>query len=153
MAKSTAGRVWYALALLVAGIMLIVGGVDGANWIMGMIVTVIGVITIVLGVMSICSRNVMFGIIEIIFGILMVSFAWTIAWVAFLVNGVMLIAYGISGLVSRRGIFSNIMNILIGVMIVFLGCGNAAAWDFMNIFFYVSGGFLIVDSILVLFNV
>ena len=153
MGNSKMGRVWYALALLVAGIMLIVGGVDGANTIMWIIFTVIGAITIVLGVMSICTRNILFGIVEIIFGILMISFAWTIAWVAFLVNGVMMIAYGLSGLIKRNGgIFSNIVNILVGVIIVFMGIGNKAAWDFMNVFFYISGAMLIVDSILVMFK-
>ena len=152
MAKSTMGRVWYALALLVAGIMLIVGGVNGAETIMGIVVTVIGAITVVLGVMSIFTHNVLYGIVEIIFGILMISFAWTIAWVAFLVNGVMMIAYGISGLIRRQGIFSNIVNILVGLVIVFMGAGSAAAWDFMNVFFYVAGAMLIVDSILVLFR-
>ncbi len=153
MANSKMGRVWYALALLVAGIMLIVGGVNGANTIMGIIVTVIGAIVIAMGVMAICSHNVIMGIILIIFGILMISFAWTIAWVAFLVNGVMMIVGGISGLIKRNGgIFSNIMNILIGVVIVMLGCGSGAAWDFMNVFFYIAGALLIVDSILVMFK-
>ena len=152
MAKFTMGRVWYALALLVAGIMLIVGGVNGANDIMGIIITVIGAVVIVLGVMSIFTHNVIMGIVEIIFGILMISFAWNIAWVAFLVNGVMMVAYGLSGLFKKNGIFSSIMNILIGVMIILVGVGNNAAWDFLNVFFYISGGLLIVDSVLVLFK-
>lgn len=151
MAYLKLGRVWYALALLVCGIMLIVGGVNGANTILGVIVTVIGAIAIAMGVISICSHSMVTGVILIALGVVMIIFAWTIAWVAFLVGGAVMIIGGIADLIERRGgIFSNILSILIGVVIVLLGCGNGAAWDFMNVFFYIAGALLVVESVLVL---
>jgi hypothetical protein len=152
MEKQTTNRIWYAIALLICGIMLIVGGVNGAQTIMQVIITVMGVIAIVFGAMAIFSRNILFGILVIILGIAMISFGWTIAWVAFLVNGVMMLIYGIAGLIKRQGIFGSLMNILIGIVVIMIACGNKEAWDFANVFFYIAGGLLAVDSVLVLFR-
>ena len=151
--KFTLNRIWYAIAMLVMGILLIVGGVNAANSIMSVIVTVIGGLAIVFGVFSIVAHQIGFGVAEIVIGALLISFAWTIAWVAFLVMGAMMIVYGVIGLIGRHGprkILSDVVSLLCGVLIILVGCGCGWAWSFANVFFYVAGAFMIVDSILTL---
>ncbi len=143
-------RVWYAIAMLVMGILLILGGVNGANTIMGTIITVLGVIAIVFGIFSILAHSIALGVIEIVVGALLISFAWTIAWIAFLVFGAILLAYGIIGLAHKRNIVSNIIALLVGILIILIGCGCNFAWQFANIFFYVAGVLMIVDAVLAL---
>lgn len=151
-AKFALGRVWYALALLVCGILLIVGGVDGANAIMEFLVTAIGVVSIVMGIVGLFSHQIFMGILMIVMGIGMISCAWTIAWVAFLLIGAMMLVSGFFGFFRGVGFFTSLANVLVGVSILLIGFGNRFAWNCANIFFYVSGAMLVVDSVLVLFK-
>ena len=151
-AKFTLGRIGYAVALLLCGILLIVGGVDGANSILEFLITAIGVVSIVMGIVGIFSHQVLMGILMIVMGIGMISFGWTIAWIAFFWIGAMMLISGILGFFRGIGFFTSLMNVLVGISILLIGFGNAWAWNFANVFFYVSGVMLIIDSVLVLFK-
>ena len=150
-ARRNLSWLWYAILMIVVGIMLIVGGATAANDIMGTIVTVMGVVYIVIGILDIFTLDPVDGIIFLVIGILMIIFAWTIAWVAFLVFGILMFAYGLVGLIRHTGnVVANILDLVLGIMIILVGFGNNYAWDYVNIFFYVAGALMIVDGIIVL---
>jgi hypothetical protein len=149
--KVNRSNVWVAIAWIVIGVLLIIGGVSAAQSMMGWIVTILGVVWIIIGALDLAARNTVNGIVEMILGVLMVVFAWTISWVAFIVLGAALLVYGILGLVNHVGaVWVNIIHLLLGVFIVLLACGVEAVWEFTNILFYVAGGLMIVDGLLVL---
>lgn len=149
--KLTLGGIWYAILLMVMGIMLIVGGVGGAQQIASVIVTVVGVIYIVMGILSIVHHGVVWGVIDIVLGVLIMSFAWTIAWVAFLVFGIILIINGFSGYaITTGGVLYKVCNIITGIMVILVACGCGWAWSFANIFFYIAGALMLIDGILLL---
>lgn len=142
---------WAAIARILLGILLLVGGISGAQAFVGTILTVIGVFAIVYGVISIVVlRSLPLAIIEIVIGVLLISFAWTIAWIAFLVIGVYLIAVSIRGLATSHVIIPSILGMLAGVFIVLIGCGVNWAWSFGNIFFYIAGALMVIDGICLL---
>lgn len=143
--------IWVAIARIVLGLLLLVGGISGAQAFVGTILTVMGVVAIVYGVFTIITlRSLPLAIIEIVLGILLISFAWTIAWIAFLVIGVYLLVSSIYGLAVSHVVIPNIIGILAGVMIVLIGCGVNWAWSFGNVFFYVGGALMIVSGICML---
>ncbi len=141
----------YAIVMIAVGIMLLFGGVNAANQIMGIIVTLIGVVLIALGIVSILSKNLPYGIVLLAVGILVVIFAWTLAYIAFILLGVLLFAYGLDDLIKKRGsIASNLIALLIGISIILLACGSRFSWQFLNILFYIAGALTLVDGIILL---
>ena len=91
------------------------------------------------------------GIAYLIFGVLLIAFAWTLAWIAFLAIGVLLLVNGIANLVTRRGwVVNNVIALVVGILVLLLAFGVNWAWSFVNIIFYVVGALMIVEGILVL---
>lgn len=141
----------YSFVMIFVGILLCVGGASSASDIMGILITVIGVLWIVFGVLDLITADLVSGILFLVLGILLVIFAWTIAWVAFLVLGILMLVYGLLGLVRKTGtVLGNILELVLGILILLIAFGNHLAWDFANVFFYIAGALMIVEGILTL---
>ena len=141
----------YSLVMILVGILLCVGGAASASDILGILITVIGVLWIVFGVLDLLTADLVSGILFLVLGILLVVFAWTIAWVAFLVLGILMLIYGLLGLVRKTGtVLGNILELVLGILILLIAFGNHLAWDFANVFFYIAGALMIVDGIITL---
>lgn len=143
----------YSILMIAFGIAFVVGGTNTATWLMGAVVTVIGVLVIISGVLSVTTLNMLTGIVEIAVGVVLIIFAWTIAWIAFIILGAALLAYGIIGLLKHQGFMAaNIVALLIGALVVCMAFGVKGTWEFMNIFYYIVGALMIVDGVLMLFR-
>ncbi len=150
ISKSQSAMV-YAILMIVFGIAFVVGGAGTANWLMGAIVTIIGVLVIISGILSLTTFQPLVGVVEITIGVVLIVFAWTIAWIAFIILGAALLAYGIFGLLKHSGLlFANIIALLIGVLVICMAFGVQGAWEFINIFYYIVGALMIVDGVLML---
>ncbi len=142
---------WMAIAYIVLGILLVVGGINGAQAIVGTILTIYGVICIVEGIIFMTVfHSLPVSIFWIVVGVLLVSFAWTIAWIAFLVIGIYMLVNSIRSLCTNHTIVSSIIGILCGLFIILIGCGVNWAWDFGNVLFYVGGALMIAEGIVML---
>ena len=149
----TQSTIIYAIIMIALGVAFIIGGVDTAGSIMGIVVTIIGALTIVSGVFSIFTFQPIVGAIEIAVGIVLIVFAWTIAWIAFFIFGFGLAIYGFMGIIKKNGsIIANICALGIGILIVCMGFGVKGAWDFINVFYYVVGALMIIDGVIMLFR-
>ena len=149
--KTIPSYVLYAILLIVLGILFLVGGAGTAKNLLNIILTVGGVVLVVLGVLNLLAGLLPIGIAYLIFGVLLIAFAWTLAWIAFLAIGVLLLVNGIANLAKRRGwIVNNVIALVVGVLVLLLAFGVNWAWSFVNIIFYVVGALMIVEGILVL---
>lgn len=143
----------YALLLIVLGILFLVGGAGTATHLMEILVTVMGVALIVWGVLSIAHKDVTAGIIQILVGVLLIVFSWTVIWIAYIALGIGLAIIGVSGIVQKQGrLVTNIVDLIIGIILILLAFGEKGAWSVANVFFYIVGALMIVDGIMVLFN-
>lgn len=149
--KTIPSYVLYAILLIVLGILFLVGGAGTAKNLLNIILTVGGVVLVVLGVLNLLAGLLPIGIAYLIFGVLLIAFAWTLAWIAFLAIGVLLLVNGIANLAKRRGwIVNNVIALVVGILVLLLAFGVNWAWSFVNIIFYVVGALMIVEGILVL---
>ena len=149
--KTIQSYVLYAILLIVLGILFLVGGAGTAKNLLNIILTVGGVVLVVLGVLNLLAGLLPIGIAYLIFGVLLIAFAWTLAWIAFLAIGVLLLVNGIANLAKRRGwIVNNVIALVVGILVLLLAFGVNWAWSFVNIIFYVVGALMIVEGILVL---
>lgn len=138
---------------IVVGILLLVGGASTFDKMMSIIVTVYAVYLIVMGVLYVVSKNVLDGIINIVFGAVLLSIGWTsIAWISTLILGIYLIIVAIYSTFSVFHLFkvSSLLTLLIGILLILIACGNHFAWQFINVFFYICGAFILVRGILTL---
>ena len=143
----------YALLLIVLGILFLIGGAGTATHLMEILVTVMGVALIVWGVLSIAHKDVTAGIIQILVGVLLIVFSWTVIWIAYIALGIGLAIIGVSGIVQKQGrLVTNIVDLIIGIVLILLAFGVQGAWSVANVFFYIVGALMIVDGIMVLFN-
>ena len=143
----------YAILMIVFGIAFVVGGAGTASWVMGAIVTVIGVLVIVSGIFSLMTLQPLTGVVEITIGVVLIVFAWTIGWIAFIILGAALFAYGVLGILKHQGLlFANVFALLIGALVICMAFGVQGAWEFINIFYYIVGALMIVDGVLMLFR-
>lgn len=143
----------YALLLIVLGILFLIGGAGTATHLMEIFVTVMGVALIVWGVLSIAHKDVTAGIIQILVGVLLIVFSWTVIWIAYIALGIGLAIIGVSGIVQKQGrLVTNIVDLIIGIVLILLAFGVQGAWSVANVFFYIVGALMIVDGIMVLFN-
>lgn len=143
----------YALLLIVLGILFLVGGAGTATHLMEILVTVMGVALIVWGVLSIAHKDVTAGIIQILVGVLLIVFSWTVIWIAYIALGIGLAIIGVSGIVQKQGrLVTNIVDLIIGIVLILLAFGVKGAWSVANVFFYIVGALMIVDGIMVLFH-
>ena len=149
--KTIQSYVLYAILLIVLGILFLVGGAGTAKNLLNIILTVGGVVLVVLGVLNLLAGLLPIGIAYLIFGVLLIAFAWTLAWIAFLAIGVLLLVNGIANLAKRRGwVVNNVIALVVGILVLLLAFGVNWAWSFVNIIFYVVGALMIVEGILVL---
>lgn len=149
--KTIPSYVLYAILLIVLGILFLVGGAGTAKNLLNIILTVGGVVLVVLGVLNLLAGLLPIGIAYLIFGVLLIAFAWTLAWIAFLAIGVLLLVNGIANLATRRGwVVNNVIALVVGILVLLLAFGVNWAWSFVNIIFYVVGALMIVEGILVL---
>ncbi|MDD7618389.1 MAG: hypothetical protein PUJ43_00860 [Bacillales bacterium] len=149
--KTIPSYVLYAILLIVLGILFLVGGAGTAKNLLNIILTVGGVVLVVLGVLNLLAGLLPIGIAYLIFGVLLIAFAWTLAWIAFLAIGVLLLVNGIANLAKRRGwVVNNVIALVVGILVLLLAFGVNWAWSFVNIIFYVVGALMIVEGILVL---
>ena len=149
--KTIPSYVLYAILLIVLGILFLVGGAGTAKNLLNIILTVGGVVLVVLGVLNLLAGLLPIGIAYLIFGVLLIAFAWTLAWIAFLAIGALLLVNGIANLVKRRGwVVNNVIALVVGILVLLLAFGVNWAWSFVNIIFYVVGALMIVEGILVL---
>ena len=149
--KTIQSYVLYAILLIVLGILFLVGGAGTAKNLLNIILTVGGVVLVVLGVLNLLAGLLPIGIAYLIFGVLLIAFAWTLAWIAFLAIGDLLLLNGIANLVKRRGwVVNNVIALVVGILVLLLAFGVNWAWSFVNIIFYVVGALMIVEGILVL---
>ena len=147
-----------AIIFIVLGVMLLIGGVGAATNILMWIVFVMGIVLIVFGVLALLGGLIPVGVVELVVGILMVSFAWTLAWVAILVLGVLLLVAGIQGLGGKGNALTVVLDIILGIALICfsLGINWGNAWfgdvwaTISNILFYVLGALMIVDGVLML---
>jgi hypothetical protein len=143
----------YALLLIVFGILFLIGGAGTATHLMEIFVTVMGVALIVWGVLSIAHKDVTAGIIQILVGVLLIVFSWTVIWIAYIALGIGLAIIGVSGIVQKQGrLVTNIVDLIIGIVLILLAFGVQGAWSAANVFFYIVGALMIVDGIMVLFH-
>lgn len=108
MAKYVARKIrttpiWYAILLMVIGILLIVGGSGAAESITKGIITAVGVLLAAFGIIRLIAGDFIMGVVLILFGILIAVFAWFFYWLCFLILGVVLFASGVTRLVYHRG--------------------------------------------------
>lgn len=158
MAKYVARRIrtapiWYAILLMVIGILLIIGGSGAAESITKGIITVVGVLLAVFGVINAIAGFFVMGVIQILFGILIAVFAWFFYWLCFLILGIVLFASGISRLMRHQGwIVTNIVNLVVGIAIIILSLGFKFEWAQVAVeILYISAGvLLLLDGILIL---
>lgn len=158
MAKYVARRIrtapiWYAILLMVIGILLIIGGSGAAESITKGIITVVGVLLAAFGIISLLAGGFIMGTILILFGILIAVFAWFFYWLCFLILGVVLFASGVTRLVNHQGwIITHIVNLVVGVAIVLLSLGFKLEWAQIAVeALYISAGvLLLLDGILIL---
>lgn len=149
--KTIPSYVLYAILLIVLGILFLVGGAGTAKNLLNIILTVGGVVLVVLGVLNLLAGLLPIGIAYLIFGVLLIAFAWTLAWIAFLAIGVLLLVNGIANLAKHRGwVVNNVIALVVGILVLLLAFGVNWAWSFVNIIFYVVGALMIVEGILVL---
>jgi len=67
--------------------------------------------------------------------------------------GIGLAIIGVSGIVQKQGrLVTNIVDLVIGIVLILLAFGVQGAWSVANVFFYIVGALMIVDGIMVLFN-
>lgn len=145
--------IWYAILLIILGVLLVIGGAGMAETISKVVITVMGVFLLAYGIINTLAGFTFLGILQIIFGILMICFAWFFYWLAFLVLGVILFAYGISRIAHHQGwLITNIINLIVGLAIILLSMGFKFAWaeTVVQIIYIVAGALLIVDGILIL---
>lgn len=145
--------IWYAILLMVIGVLLIIGGSSAAESITKGIITVAGVFLIVFGVINVIGGGFVMGVIQILFGILIAVFAWFFYWLCFLILGIVLFASGISRLVHHQGwILTNIVNLVVGVAIILLSLGFKFEWAqiAIEIIYITAGVLLLLDGILIL---
>ncbi len=158
MAKYVAKKVgeaplWYAIVLMVVGILLIIGGSSAAESISKWMITVIGIVLAVFGILSMLGGLIGTGIVIVAFGALMITFAWLFYWLAFLILGISLLAYGIRGIAYHSGwILTNIVDLIIGVAIISLSLGFRFNWasTIIEIIYIASGALMFVDGLLIL---
>ena len=158
MAKYVARRIrtapiWYAILLMVIGILLIIGGSGAAESITKGIITVVGVLLAVFGVINAIAGFFVMGVIQILFGILIAVFAWFFYWLCFLILGIVLFASGISRLMRHQGwIVTNIVNLVVGIAIIILSLGFKFEWAqvAVEILYIFAGVLLLLDGILIL---
>lgn len=159
MAKYVARRIrttpiWYAVLLMVIGILLIVGGSGAAESITKGIITAVGVLLAAFGIVSLLiAGDFNMGVVLILFGILIAVFAWFFYWLCFLILGVVLFASGVTRLVYHRGwIITNIVNLVVGVAIVLLSLGFKLEWAQVAVeaLYITAGVLLLLDGILIL---
>ncbi len=158
MAKYIARRirttpVWYAILLMVIGILLIIGGSGAAESITKGIITVVGLLIAAFGIITLIAGGFIMGVILILFGILIAVFAWFFYWLCFLILGVVLFASGVSRLANHQGwILTNIVNLVVGIAIVLLSLGFKLQWAeiAVEILYIVAGALLLLDGILAL---
>ncbi len=158
MAKYKARKIrttplWYAILLMVVGVLLIVGGSTAAQNISQWMVTIIGIVLIVFGVLNAAGGLITTGIIQILFGVLMVVFAWLFYWLAFLFLGICLFAYGIRNLAFHSGfIVANIIDLVVGLAIILLSMGFKFNWNtiVVEVIYIVAGAMMFIDGLLML---
>lgn len=150
--KSVSNEMLYAIALIVMGVMLLFGGFGSAQSIVNVVIMAFGIVVIVLGVMAVLAKSLLVGIVEIAIGVIIIVLSWTLVWVAFLVAGIALVVYGVKGIYNKKNLISSIGMLVAGAVLVVLCFGTKDNWAYqiMNVLFYVAGGFLIVDGVLLL---
>lgn len=148
---TTSSSILYAVMMIVFGVLLIVGGVNTADLLLKILVTVSGALVLGLGAFCLFNRSYFLGVTYLVIGILLIVLAWTMMWIAYLAAGIGLMIVATLGLIRRTGwVWSNVMNLVTGLFLVLLSLGVNFAWSFANILFIVIGAFLIVDGIVML---
>lgn len=159
MAKYTAKKVgsntplWYAIALMLIGALLIVGGSTAAENISKWMITIIGVVLVVFGVLTTLGGFLVTGLVEILFGVLMIVFAWFFYWLAFLFLGISLFAYGVRCIAYHSGwIVTGIIDLIVGLAIILLSFGFRFNWaaTVVEIIYIAAGVLMFVDGLLIL---
>jgi len=150
--KASSNELLYAVALIIMGAMLLFGGFGSAQSIVNIVIMAFGIVVIVLGVMALLAKSLIVGVVEIAIGIIIIVLAWTLTWVAFLVAGIALIVYGVKGVYNKKNLLSSIGMLVAGGVLIALCFGSKDNWAYQitNILFYVAGGFLMLDGVLLL---
>lgn len=158
MGKNVARKVrmtpiWYAILLMIIGVLLIVGGAGAAQTMTQIVITIIGVFLIVYGIINVLAGLAVLGIIQLVFGILMVCFAWFFYWLGFLVLGIILLANAIDRIAHHQGwLITNIISLIVGAAIILLSLGFKFEWaaTLIEVIYIAAGVLLLVDGILML---
>ncbi len=139
---------------IVIGILLLIGGASSFNKMMSIIVTVYAVYLLVIGILLVLKKLFTTGIIDILCGVVLLCLGWTnIAWISTLLLGIYLLILSLYTFVTLKIFpFSSVFTCIIGVLLILISFGNHFAWQFVNVFFYICGAFIIIRGVMNLFG-
>lgn len=144
-------RILLAVMDIVIGIMLLIGGAKAFNSIMSIVITVYSIYLIVVGVLLMIKHAPVFlSVANLVMGILLLVLGWTkIAWIACLILGIYLIVFTIVSMTKMRKLhLAKVITLFIGIMLMLIALGNNFAWNFVNVFFYISGALILVQGVM-----